>query len=55
VLDVSMPGLDGLELCRLRADRETSGIRVVLLPAKAQERDIERGFQAGPMPTEEAV
>ena len=32
VLDVLMPGLDGIEFCRqLKSDRETRGIGVVLL------------------------
>jgi DNA-binding response OmpR family regulator len=48
VLDLSMPGLDGLELVRrLRADTQTRGIRIVLLTAKAQEADIKSGFAAG--------
>ncbi len=48
VLDLSMPGLDGLELVRrLRADTQTRGIRIVLLTAKAQEADVKSGFAAG--------
>ncbi|HSP74259.1 MAG TPA: HD domain-containing phosphohydrolase [Gaiellaceae bacterium] len=32
VLDIAMPGMDGIELChRLKSDRETAGIPVVLL------------------------
>ncbi len=48
VLDVGMPGLDGLEVVRaIRADDATRGMRVVLLTAKAQESDVRRGFDAG--------
>ncbi len=48
VLDIGMPGLDGLEvLARIRADDELRGMRVVLLTAKAQESDVRRGYSAG--------
>ena len=48
VLDVGMPGLDGLEvLQRIRADDELKGTRVLLLTAKAQESDARRGYDAG--------
>ena len=48
VLDIGMPGLDGLEVARrIRADDELRGMRVVLLTAKAQESDVRRGFTAG--------
>jgi DNA-binding response OmpR family regulator len=48
VLDVMMPKLDGFELTRrLRADEATSGIPIILLTAKAQDGDVERGFDVG--------
>ncbi|TML82970.1 MAG: response regulator [Actinobacteria bacterium] len=48
VLDVSMPGLDGLEVVRrLRADEATRGTGLILLTANAQEADVQRGFDAG--------
>jgi DNA-binding response OmpR family regulator len=48
VLDVGMPGLDGLEvLARIRADETLRGMRVLLLTAKAQESDVRRGYDAG--------
>ena len=48
VLDVGMPGLDGLEvLGQIRADAELAETKVLLLTAKAQESDVRRGFGAG--------
>jgi CheY-like chemotaxis protein len=45
VLDVMMPGIDGLEVARrLRAAPETCGIPIVLLSAKAQSADIQAGL-----------
>jgi DNA-binding response OmpR family regulator len=48
VLDVMMPGLSGFAVCeRLREDPATARLPVILLTAKAQESDLERGFAAG--------
>ena len=48
VLDVMMPRMSGTEvLAALRADETTAGLRVVLLSARAQDADIERGLEAG--------
>jgi DNA-binding response OmpR family regulator len=48
LLDIMMPGMTGLEvLQRLRADATTAGLPVILLSAKAQESDVERGFELG--------
>ena len=47
-LDVMMPRLDGWEAAeRLRADPETAHIKVILLSARAQEADIQRGTRIG--------
>ncbi len=47
-LDVMMPRLDGLEAAsRLRDDPETSGIKVVLLSARAQTADLRKGDLVG--------
>ena len=48
LLDWMMPRLTGLEVCvALRADPETARVPVILLTAKAQEADVQRGFAAG--------
>ncbi len=48
VLDIGMPGLDGLEvLAAIRADEHLRDVRVLLLTAKAQESDVRRGYAAG--------
>ena len=48
VLDVMMPKLDGFELTRrLRADAATSRMPIILLTARAQDTDLDRGFQSG--------
>jgi len=47
-LDVMMPRLDGWEAAsRLRDDPETAGVKVVLLSARAQEADLQRGDRIG--------
>ncbi|MEO3786495.1 response regulator [Actinocorallia sp. B10E7] len=47
-LDVMMPRLDGwVTAVRLREDPETAGIGVVMITARAQERDVERGLGIG--------
>jgi DNA-binding response OmpR family regulator len=48
VLDVSMPGAGGLEVCTaLRTDPATAGIRILLLSAGASLEDVARGLAAG--------
>lgn len=48
VIDVMMPKLDGYELTRLlRSHEETRDTPVILLTARVQEADVERGFEAG--------
>ncbi|MET0763214.1 MAG: response regulator [Blastococcus sp.] len=48
VLDVSMPGATGLEVCAaLREDPATAGIRILLLSAGASLDDVARGLAAG--------
>jgi two-component system phosphate regulon response regulator PhoB len=48
LLDVMMPRMSGIEVCEaLRAEPATQTIPIMLLTAKAQERDVEQGFAAG--------
>jgi CheY-like chemotaxis protein len=48
LLDIQLPGIDGLEvLRRLRADDSTRGIPVVAVSASAMDGDVERGMVAG--------
>lgn len=45
ILDVMMPGMDGLEVCR--EIRKTSDLPVVMLTAKGEEEDELAGFDLG--------
>ena len=48
VLDLMLPIIDGLEICRrLRADPVTRNILVLMLTAKAEETDQVAGFSVG--------
>ncbi|GEP34509.1 hypothetical protein NSZ01_22770 [Nocardioides szechwanensis] len=48
VLDVMMPGTSGLDAIRaIRADPNLVGLPVILLTARAQESDVETGFDSG--------
>jgi DNA-binding response OmpR family regulator len=48
VLDVSMPGLTGLQLCRLvRADYRLDRMRIILLSAAVDDASRQAGLDAG--------
>lgn len=48
VLDVMMPGVSGLDAMRvIRSDPMLSDLPVILLTARAQESDVETGFDSG--------
>lgn len=48
ILDVTMPGLTGVEVTRaLRADEATASIPVLLLTARVQDVDEAAGLEAG--------
>lgn len=48
VLDLMLPGVDGLEVCRrLKADPRTRQIPIIMLTAKGSEADIVTGLELG--------
>ena len=48
LLDAEMPKLHGFDVCRqLKQDPGTNAIPVLMLTAKAQDEDRERGLEAG--------
>jgi adenylate cyclase len=48
LLDVMMPGLDGIEVCRrLRADSALSFMPIILLTAMTETKDVIAGLEAG--------
>ena len=48
LLDISMPGMDGYEVCeRLKADPATRDIPVIFISALSDIDDVVRGFEAG--------
>jgi phosphate regulon transcriptional regulator PhoB len=48
VLDLMLPGVDGLEVCRkLRKDPKTSSVAIIMLTAKAEEVDRIVGLEMG--------
>lgn len=48
LLDLMLPGMDGLEVCReLRGDPKTKAIPIVIVSAKGEEADIVTGLELG--------
>ena len=48
LLDLMLPGLDGLSICKqLKIDRETKHIPIIILSAKGEESDIVIGLEMG--------
>ncbi len=45
VLDLGLPDMDGLEVCRKL--RETSDVRIIMLTVRNQQKDIVRGLEVG--------
>src|SRR5215510_14469458 len=48
VLDVLLPGLDGLEVCKaLRHNSSTAAIPIVMLTARSEDADVVAGLELG--------
>jgi len=48
VLDVAMPGMSGLDVCRLiRTTPETTKMPIIMLTSAVQDHDVEAGFGVG--------
>jgi two-component system alkaline phosphatase synthesis response regulator PhoP len=48
ILDLMLPGIDGLEVCRkLKGDSKTANIPIIMLTAKGEEADIVTGLELG--------
>lgn len=48
VLDLMLPGIDGLDVCRiLKSDSQTKSIPILMLTAKGEEADIVKGLEIG--------
>lgn len=48
ILDVMMPGMDGIELCRhIRETEITAAIPILILSARGDAETVERGIEAG--------
>jgi len=48
LLDLMLPGIDGLEVCRLlKQDNRTSSIPIIMLTARGDEADIVAGLEVG--------
>jgi two-component system alkaline phosphatase synthesis response regulator PhoP len=48
LLDLMLPGIDGLEICRLlKREAKTSQVPIIMLTAKGEEADIVTGLELG--------
>jgi two-component system alkaline phosphatase synthesis response regulator PhoP len=48
LLDLMLPGMDGLEFCKmLKAEASTRGIPIVMVTAKGEEADVVAGLELG--------
>lgn len=48
ILDLMLPGVDGLDVCRsLKADPQTSAIPVIMVTARGDETDVVTGLELG--------
>ena len=48
LLDITMPGMNGLDVCRaIRADETLQDVPVIFMTARAQASDVAAGIEAG--------
>ncbi len=48
LLDLMLPGIDGLTLCRrVREDPTLADVRIIMLTAKSEDEDVVRGLELG--------
>lgn len=48
VLDLMLPGIDGLQVCReLKASEDTEAIPIIMLTARGEESDVVAGLKSG--------
>ncbi len=48
LLDLMLPGLDGLEVCRMmKADTSVRGVPIIMVTAKGEEADVVAGLELG--------
>ena len=48
LLDIMMPGMDGIETCKkLKANESTKDISIIFITAKTETADVVEGFMAG--------
>jgi two-component system phosphate regulon response regulator PhoB len=48
LLDLMLPGMDGLEVCRLlKADPKTAHVPIIMVTAKGEESDVVAGLELG--------
>jgi len=48
ILDLMLPGIDGLDVCRLlKGETRTSGIPIIMLTAKGEDSDVVTGLELG--------
>lgn len=48
ILDLMLPGIDGLDVCRLlKGESRTAGIPIIMLTAKGEDSDVVTGLELG--------
>jgi DNA-binding response OmpR family regulator/anti-sigma regulatory factor (Ser/Thr protein kinase) len=48
LLDIQMPGLDGIDVCKIiKTNKHSKNIPIIFITAKTDPKDVEAGFRAG--------